>query len=59
MRIIQHNFHKSYAVCQADFQVGFEIGAVILCIQELYLGEKCMVHPIYKIVLGNIDDHHQ
>lgn len=59
MRVIQHNCHKSYAVCQATFQVGVEIGAELLCIQEPCLGEKGMVHPAYEIVLGNVGDRRQ
>lgn len=54
MRIIQNNCQRNYAVCQAAFQVGLDLRAEILCLQEPYLGEKGMVHPAYEFRFSNI-----
>lgn len=59
MRIVQHNCQRNYAVCQATFQVGLDIGAEILCLQEPYLGEKGMVHPAYEFRFSNIGETRQ
>ena len=48
MRIVKHNCQRNYAVCQATFQVGVDVGAEILCIQEPYLGGKGMAHSAYE-----------
>lgn len=54
MRIIQHNCQKNYAVCQATFQVGKEIGAEILCLQEPYIGLGGMSHPAYDLRFSTV-----
>lgn len=59
MRIIQHNCQRNYAVCQATFQVGIDIGAEILCLQEPYLGEKGMVHPANDFRFSSIGELRQ
>lgn len=59
MRIVQHNCQRNYAVCRATFQVGVDIGAEILCLQEPYLGGKGMAHPAYEFRFGYKSEYRQ
>ena len=59
MRVIQHNCQKNYAVCQATFQVGKEIGAEILCLQEPYIGSGGMSHPAYDFRFSTVGERRQ
>lgn len=59
MRIVQHNCLRNYAVCQAIFQAGVDIGAEILCLQDTYFGEKGMAHPAYIFRFGNMGKSRQ
>lgn len=59
MRVVQHNCQHNYAVCQATFQVGLDIGAEILCLQEPYLGGTGMVHPAYEFRFSPVGELRQ
>ena len=59
MRVVQHNCKRNYAVCQATFEVGLDIGADILCIQEPYLGGKGMLHPAYDFRFSMCGEYRQ
>lgn len=59
MRVIQHNCQRNYAVCQATFQIGVEIGAEILCLQEPYIGAGGINHPAYEFRFSTIGELRQ
>ena len=59
MRLIQLNCQHNYAVCQATFQVGVEIEADFICLQEPYVGMRGMSHPAYDFVMGNAGETRQ
>lgn len=46
-------------MCQATLQVGKEIGAEILCLQEPYIGSGGMSHPTYDFRYSNLGEQRQ
>lgn len=46
-------------VSQASFQVGVEIGAEIIYLQESYIGAESLIHPAYEFRLSKIGELRQ
>lgn len=46
-------------MCQATFQVGIDIGADILCLQEPYVGSGGMNNPAYDFRFSNVGERRQ